>query len=142
MWISRKHYNFLKKNAENNINNNAMLTSVDEVRNKAAIRAMEEYSSVLKERDELRLQLIELKRQKDLIVDSKDNYRLLIDQEDFQQKVLEYMGSEEMNKMIDSTVFKDKPECINAIIHGMAIASMITSRCDLFRIQIKENEQN
>lgn len=123
MWISKKHYNFLKEN-----------------QSRVVTRAMEEYSSVLKERDELRLQLIELKRQKDSIIESKDNYRLLIDQEDFQRKVLEYMGSEEMNKMIDNTVFKDKPECINAVIHGMAIASMITSRCDLFRILIKEDE--
>ena len=142
MWISRKQYNFLKENAEKNINAECMILTAKENQSRAVARAMEEYSTVLKERDELRLQIIELKRQRDSIIESKDNYRLLIDQEDFQRKVLEYMGSEEMNKMIDSTVFKDKPECINAVIHGMAIASMITSRCDLFRILIKEDEQN
>ena len=39
-------------------------------------------------------------------------------------------------KMIDATVFKDNQECKQAIIHGMVIASMLTSRCK----QIEINE--
>lgn len=38
--------------------------------------------------------------------------------------------------MIDATVFKDNQECKQAIIHGMVMASMLTSRCK----QIKINE--
>ena len=59
-----------------------------------------------------------------------DKYSILIDQKEFQQKVLDFIGSDEMNKMIDNTVFKDNPECKNAIVHGMCIASMLTSTCE------------
>ena len=71
----------------------------------------------------------------------KDKYRILIDSEEFQQKILYYIGSEEIDKMIDSTVFKDNPECKSAIIHGMVIAAMITSRCEQFCIEDKEESK-
>ena len=62
--------------------------------------------------------------------------KILIDSTEFQQKVLDYISSCEIDKMIDATVFKDNQECKQAIIHGMAIASMLTSRCK----QIEINE--
>lgn len=71
----------------------------------------------------------------------RDKYRILIDSEEFQQKVLDYIGSKEIDKMIDSTVFKDNPECKSAIIHGMVIAAMITSRCERFYIEEKEESK-
>lgn len=63
MWISRKHYNFLKENAEKSINAECALLTAKENQSKAVARAMEEYSVVLKERDELRLRVIALESQ-------------------------------------------------------------------------------
>lgn len=62
--------------------------------------------------------------------------KILIDSTEFQRKVLDYISSCEIDKMIDATVFKDNQECKQAIIRGMAIASMLTSRCK----QIEINE--
>lgn len=74
----------------------------------------------------------------------KDEYKKLIDPTEFQQKVLDYIGSDELDKMIDSTVFKNKTECRNAIIHGMVIASMLTCRCESTYVkeQIKSTYEN
>lgn len=60
MWISRKEYKFLKENAENNIDAECEILRVKANQKKRVARAMEEYSSVLEERDELRLKVIEL----------------------------------------------------------------------------------
>ena len=62
--------------------------------------------------------------------------KILIDPIEFQKKVLDYIGYGEIDKMIDSTVYKDKPECRGAIIHGMALASMLTGACT--KISVKE----
>lgn len=59
--------------------------------------------------------------------------KLLIDISEYQQKVLDCISSEEINKFFNSTMFAGTPEssmCKQAMIHGMAIASMITSRCN------------
>ena len=60
MWISRKYYKFLKENAEKNVNAECQILTAKENQNKAIARAIEEYSAVLKERDELKLKVIEL----------------------------------------------------------------------------------
>ena len=65
---------------------------------------------------------------------NKESYRVLIDSKELQQKVLDYIESEEIDKMIRSTIFDGKPECRSAIIHGMCIASMLTSYCEPFCI--------
>lgn len=67
-----------------------------------------------------------------------DNYKVLIDSTELQQKVLDYIGSEEFDKMVDSTVFRDNNQCKLAIIHGMSIASMLTCRCKPFCINFKK----
>ena len=69
-----------------------------------------------------------------------DNYKTLIDPTELQQKVLDYIASEEFNKMVDSTVFRDNNQCKMAIIHGMAIAAMLTCRCEPFYINFKKEE--
>ena len=69
----------------------------------------------------------------------EESYRLLIDVKEFQQKVLDYMCSNEIDTMIEHTDFKDKPECKNAIIHGMAVASLLTSTCESFYVKDKSN---
>ena len=62
MWISRKEYNFFKENAEKNINAECEILRVKENQKLAVARAMEEYSAVLEERDNLRLKVTELER--------------------------------------------------------------------------------
>ena len=59
---------------------------------------------------------------------------ILIDSTEFQQKVLDYISSCEIDKMIDTTVFKDNQECKQAIIYGMVTASMLTSRCTFYKL--------
>ncbi len=63
MWVNRKYYEFLKRNAENNIDAEYNILLAKENEKRAVARAMEEYSAVLKERDELRQRVIELESQ-------------------------------------------------------------------------------
>ena len=51
MWISRKQYNFLKGNAEKNINAECEILRAKENQDKAIAREMEEYSATLEELD-------------------------------------------------------------------------------------------
>lgn len=57
MWISRKEYKFLRENAEKNIDAECEILRAKEKQDKAIVRAVEEYSNVLKERDELKQKL-------------------------------------------------------------------------------------
>ena len=68
-----------------------------------------------------------------------EDYKIFIDPTEFQQKILDYISSDKLDGMIDNTVFKDKPECKSAIIHGMAIASTLISYCE--KIYVKEEEK-
>lgn len=52
MWISRKEYNFLKENAEKNINAECEILRAKEKQDKAVARSMEEYSATLEKLDE------------------------------------------------------------------------------------------
>lgn len=54
MWINRKEYEFLKKNAEKNINAEVLILRAVENQKGAVARAMEEYSAALKEVDRLK----------------------------------------------------------------------------------------
>ena len=65
----------------------------------------------------------------------EDNCKIVVDVTEFQQKVLDYISSEEIDKMISNTIFADKPECKSAIIHGMTIASMLTGCCELMYVK-------
>ena len=62
MWISRKQYNFLMENAEKNIDAECEILRTKGNCAQAVARAMEEYSAVLEERDNLRLKVVELER--------------------------------------------------------------------------------
>lgn len=57
MWISRKEYKFLRENAEKNIDAECEILRAREKQDKAIVRAVEEYSNVLKERDKLKQKL-------------------------------------------------------------------------------------
>lgn len=59
--------------------------------------------------------------------------KVMIDTTEYQQRVLECIGSEEVDKFFGTTMFMNLPEssmCKQAMIHGMAIASMMTSQCN------------
>ena len=68
------------------------------------------------------------------IQEYKNDIKIFIDSSEFQQKVLDYIGSNEFDKTVDSTIFNDKPEYRQAIAHGMVIAAMLTSRCKQIEI--------
>lgn len=68
----------------------------------------------------------------------KEKYEILINPAEFQQKILDYINSDELDKMINNTIFAGKPECKSAIIHGMSIASMLTCHCE--SIYVKEEQ--
>lgn len=57
MWISRKEYEFLKENAEKNINAEHVILAVKDESTKSIARAMQEYSKVLEENDHLKNEL-------------------------------------------------------------------------------------
>lgn len=72
------------------------------------------------------------------------NKKVFIEVTEFQRKVFDYIGSEQLSKMFDTTYFskgENKQECKMAMIHGMLIASMITSRCDLYH-ELEINRDN
>lgn len=59
--------------------------------------------------------------------------KLLVDTSEYQQRVLNCIGSEEIDKFFGSTMFASLPESSmykQAMIHGMVIASMMTSQCN------------
>lgn len=63
-------------------------------------------------------------------MEEKYNYKVLIDTKEFQQNVLDYIKSDKFDKMYDSTVFRNNPDYRPAMVHGMVIASMLTSQCE------------
>lgn len=59
---------------------------------------------------------------------------------EFQEMILKCIHSDEINKIVDSTVYKDDPNGKQAIIHGMVMAAMITSKCTQYHM-VKENKE-
>lgn len=61
-------------------------------------------------------------------------YRVLIDSEELHQKILDVITTEkEINKIFNSTIFAEKENSDSykmAMIHGMCMASMMTSYCE------------
>ena len=71
--------------------------------------------------------------------------RVLIDQYKFQQRILDCVTTDEVDKIFNATVFASNPEsqeCRQAMIHGMIMASMMTCQCDPIFIteNIKKDE--
>lgn len=62
-------------------------------------------------------------------MEDKRGYQIFVNINEFQQMVLNYIHSNEFNKMFASTVFTGDERCRAAMIHGMSIASMLTSQC-------------
>lgn len=61
--------------------------------------------------------------------------KILINNNEFQQKILDCITSEEIDKIFNNTIFAISQEgqtCKQAMIHGMIIASLMTSNCEAF----------
>lgn len=65
----------------------------------------------------------------------EDNCLILIDSKEFQTKILDFIASEELDKFFNQTVFTGNQECRQAMIHGMCLASMLTSQCNYFVVR-------
>ena len=67
-------------------------------------------------------------------------YFTFIDPIEFQSMILEYINSDDFDKMFNSTVFADNVDCRQAMIHGMCIASALSSKCNHFIFSKEEEE--
>ena len=61
-------------------------------------------------------------------ISTKSENAVLVDQNDFIQKILDCVSSDELDKYLDNTSFKDIPQCNHAMVLGMLIADMMTSK--------------
>lgn len=64
----------------------------------------------------------------------------LIDTEEFQQLILDYINTDKVDKWFTTTVFSEKDnadELRSAMIHGMLVAAMLTTQCR--HIEINDN---
>lgn len=68
----------------------------------------------------------------------EEKYLILIDTKEFQQRLIDCITSEEIDKFFKNTIFADDKRCKQAMIHGMCVASMMTSCCE--PILIKYNQ--
>lgn len=78
-------------------------------------------------------------------MEEKYDYKVLIDSQEFQSKVLDFIDSTEFNTLFRSSVFNTCNEYENkknkgAIIHGMMLASMMTSKCKPLCVKEKIEE--
>ena len=70
------------------------------------------------------------------------DYKIVVDPAELQRKIIDYIASDELNKMVASTVFEGDEQCKLAIIHGMAIAAMLASQCTpyfIYKDYLKED---
>lgn len=65
----------------------------------------------------------------------EDNCMIVVDTKEFQEKVLDYITSDKIDKLLDNTIYAGNKECRSAMIYGMAIASMLTSLCNLMHVK-------
>lgn len=67
----------------------------------------------------------------------EEKYLVLIDSGEFQQRILDGITSEEIDRFFHNTIFVGDTRCKQAMIHGMCIASMLTSDCKPTLIKCK-----
>lgn len=56
--------------------------------------------------------------------------KVFIEVDKFQQKILECISSGEVDEYFNSSMFTNIPGAKGAMIYGMCIASLLTSKCD------------
>lgn len=66
----------------------------------------------------------------------RDN--MFINTNEYQSKILDIISSNELDKIIDNSVY-DKYEFRMSIIFGMSIASMYTSQCKQYTCDVKDD---
>ena len=66
----------------------------------------------------------------------KSKCAVVMSTQEFQEKILDFIASEEFDKHFNSTTFADKPECRQAMMHGMCIASMLVTKCDQLVVEM------
>lgn len=76
----------------------------------------------------------------------KEKIMVLIDTEEYQKLILSLMHSEEINEMIDATIYKDDERAKAAIRYGMVMALIYTCKCKKYVMsteeQMSENQPN
>lgn len=63
---------------------------------------------------------------------------ILINSNEFQGKILDSISSEELDKWINSSVYRDNKDAKGAIIYGMTFAAMQTCRCQQYLVSEKK----
>lgn len=63
-------------------------------------------------------------------MEDKCSYEVCVNINEFQHMVLNYIHSDKLDKMFTSTIFAGDTKCRAAMIHGMAVALMLTSQCE------------
>lgn len=73
----------------------------------------------------------------------KVKYKVLIDNQEFQKRILDLITTEELDKFFNCTIYAEKENSDSykaAMIHGMCIASMMTSDCNSVFVREEINE--
>ena len=66
--------------------------------------------------------------------------KVLVDTMEFQKRIMDCITSEELDKFFECTTFSGDNKCRQAMIHGMCIAAMMASDCNLVFLEDLENE--
>ena len=66
---------------------------------------------------------------------------ILIDSEEYQKTILDLMYSEEVGKMLSTTIYKDDEHAREIFRLGMGMASLNTCRCQQFLIKKEANQE-
>ena len=69
----------------------------------------------------------------------EEKVSILVDVNEIQAKIIDCITSDEINTFYNYTTFADKPECKQAMIHGMCIASLLISQCNQTVLRRKED---
>lgn len=74
---------------------------------------------------------------------NKVRYKRVVDSNDLQQKILNVVTSDEIDKYFNNTIFvneSDSQKYKQAMIHGMIVAGMLVCQCEQIYIEEKSNE--
>lgn len=55
------------------------------------------------------------------------DYRVFIDREEYEKRLLQCMTSEELDDFLSNSVFSEDKKCHQAVIYGIHIAAMLLS---------------
>lgn len=66
---------------------------------------------------------------------------VLINSNEFQHELLNLINSEELDKFIDNSLYKDNKDAKGAIMFGLSLAGMLTCRCRQYAVPTDEIEK-